>query len=110
MAKTITIKTKDNKEYLLEFTRKTVVNMSRAGFQLEEVTSNPIIAIPQLFEGAFKANHPYVKSSEITDIYNSLGNKEDLLVALIEMYQEPINALVEEPDEESKKSMWEVNG
>ena len=109
MSKSITIKTKEGQAYKLEFTKKTVAMMAKNGFDLDTARSNPIIGIPELFEGAFLANHKMVKSNIISEIYDTLPNKEALIQTLIEMYVEPINALIEAPKDDEGNGSWEVS-
>jgi hypothetical protein len=98
MAKTLRF-THDNKEYTLEFTRKTVAEMERKGFIASEITDKPMTSLPTLFAGAFLAHHRFAKSDVIDEIFSKLTKKEDLIGKLAEMYNEPILTLVEEPDE-----------
>lgn len=109
MAKTISFTYKE-KDYLLEFTNKTVKQMSLNGFRVGDLEDNPIVALPDLFAGAFLAHHRYVKRELIDEIYANMTDKEALLANLGEMYAEPIKALTDEPEDESKKVMWEVIG
>ena len=91
--------TYEDKEYTLEFTRRTVAEMERRGFKATEITDKPMSSIPALFEGAFLAHHKNVKKETIEEIYDHLGDKEALIAKLAEMYVEPINSLMEEPKE-----------
>ncbi len=109
MSKSINISTKDGQKYKLEFTRKTVKQMTENGFRLEDVKDKPIIAIPELFAGAFLANHRYLKESIIDDMYKGITNKDELIITLIEMYREPIEALMNEPEEGEGNVGWEVS-
>ena len=93
-------------EYTLEFTRRTVEQMEREGFIAEDITSKPMTMLPTLFAGAFKAHHKFVKREVIDDIFSKMTNKGDLLGRLAEMYQEPILALVDEPDASSENLTW----
>lgn len=107
--KTIKIKTNDGKDFTLAFTRKTVSRMSQNGFKITDVRDNPIIGIPQLIAGAFLRFHPGIKQDEIDNLWRQTKGKEELLLKLIEMYQEPIDSLLEEPKEDSEKNAtWEV--
>lgn len=109
MAKTITIKNKD-KEYTLEYTRRSIEQMERNGFRTEDLDDKPVSTLPKFFAGAFIANHPFAKAKDIDEIFMSLPNKEELLQNLIEMYSEPINALMDEPDANSKGNLnWQKN-
>jgi len=104
MAKTIKLVYND-KEYTLEFTRRTVAQMEDEGFRVRTIDETPMTAIPQLFAGAFKAHHRFEKKQVIDDIYAGIPNKEDLLGKLAEMYNEPILTLMEEPEEGDAKNV-----
>lgn len=62
--------------------------------------------LPALFAGAFLAHHRFVKEDIINDIYSKLTKKEDLIGKLAEMYNEPILALVEEPEKAEGNLDW----
>lgn len=97
--------TYDGKDYTLEFTRRTVAEMEKKGFIASDITDKPMTMLPALFAGAFLAHHRFVKEDVINDIYSKLTNKEDLIGNLAEMYNEPIMALVEEPDENTEGNL-----
>mgnify|MGYP000485327793 FL=1 len=97
MAKQL-IFTYDGKDYTLEFTRRTVAEMEKKGFIASDITDKTMTTLPALFAGAFLAHHRFVKEDIITDIYSKLTKKEDLIGKLTEMNNEPILALVEEPE------------
>ena len=105
MAKQL-IFTFEGKEYTLEFTRRTVAEMEKKGFIASEITDKPMTTLPALFAGAFLANHKFVKQDVIENIYSKLTNKESLIGKLAEMYNEPIMALVEEPEEDKGNVDW----
>lgn len=105
MAKQLTF-TFEGKEYTLEFTRRTVAEMEKKGFIASEITDKPMTTLPALFAGAFLANHRFVKQDVIENIYSKLTNKESLIGKLAEMYNEPIMALVEEPEEDKGNVDW----
>ena len=62
--------------------------------------------LPALFEGAFLAHHRFEKKETINAIFNRMTNKEELIGKLAEMYNEPIMALVEEPEESEGNVDW----
>lgn len=99
----------EDKEYILEFTRRTVTEMERKGFVAAEVESKPMSTLPALFEGAFLAHHRFVKKDVIDNIFAHMTNKEDLIGKLAEMYNEPIMALVEEPEANEGNVSWTAN-
>ena len=72
--------------------------MEKKGFIASDITEKPMTTLPALFAGAFLAHHRFVKEDIIDDIYSKLTKKEDLIGKLAEMYNEPILALVEEPE------------
>lgn len=105
MAKQLTF-TYDGKDYTLEFTRRTVAEMEKKGFIASDITDKPMTNLPALFAGAFLAHHRFVKEDIINDIYSKLTKKEDLIGKLAEMYNEPILALVEEPEKAEGNLDW----
>ena len=105
MAKQLTF-TYEGKDYTLEFTRRTVAEMEKKGFIASDITDKPMTTLPALFAGAFLAHHRFVKEDIINDIYSKLIKKEDLIGKLAEMYNEPILALVEEPEKAEGNLDW----
>ena len=95
-----------DKEYTLEFTRKSVETMERQGFVADDIKTKPMLTLPALFRGAFLANHSSVKRETIDKIYDKMTNKGDLIAKLAEMYNEPILALVDEPEENEGNLDW----
>lgn len=106
MAKQIVF-TYGDKEYTLEYTRRTVREMESEGFVASKVDDMPMTMLPALFAGAFKAHHRFTKPSVIDEIYDLLPNKSDLIGKLAEMYNDPITSLMDEPDE--KNVDWMTN-
>lgn len=98
--------TYDGKDYTLEFTRRTVAEMEKKGFIASDITEKPMTTLPALFAGAFLAHHRFVKEDVINDIYSRLTKKEDLIGKLSEMYNEPILALMEEPEKSEGNLDW----
>lgn len=95
-----------DKEYTLEFTRRTVSEMEKKGFIASEITDKPMTTLPALFAGAFLAHHRFVKQETIEEIFSKLTEKEDLIGKLAEMYNDPIMALVAEPEEDKGNVHW----
>ena len=105
MAKQINIKYKDV-DYTLEFTRKSIEKLEKTGFVLSDIESKPMTTLPRLFNGAFLAHHPFIKSELTDEIFDHISDKERLLVNLVEMYSEPIIALISEPADDEKNVEW----
>lgn len=106
--KKLKIKTADGKDYMLAYDRNSCARMSRKGFKIEDVADKPVIGIPMLVAGAFIKFHPELTQAQIDAMWENVSDKEGLLYKLIEMYQEPIDSLLEEPKDEAKNSTWEV--
>lgn len=96
----------EGKEYTLEFTRKSIETMERQGFIASEITEKPVSTLPALFAGAFLAHHRFVKRDVIDRIFDKLTNKQELIGKLAEMYNEPIEALMDEPEEDEGNVNW----
>lgn len=96
----------EGEDYVLEFTRRTVAEMEKRGFVAADVEKKPMSTLPALFEGAFLVHHRFVKKDEIDNIFSHMTNKEELIGKLAEMYNEPIIALVEEPDKNEGNVSW----
>ena len=107
MAKQITL-THEGKTYILEYTRKSIAQMERSGFRIDDITEKPISALPTLFAGAFLANSYYTKRSVINDIFDNIVNKSELIGKLAELYNEPLSSMLEEPEENEKNVGWEA--
>lgn len=105
MAKTITFNF-EGTDYTLEYTRATVATLEKQGFNISEISEKPLTTLPALFAGAFLAHHRFVKRDVIDRIYDKMTNKMDLVMRLAEMYNEPIEALVDEPEESEGNLTW----
>ena len=86
----------NNKEYTLEFTRETVKQMEREGFVAGDILTKPMLTLPKLFAGAFKAHNRFdVKQKQIDEIFELFKNKQALVEKLAEMYAEPMETLLD---------------
>ena len=98
--------TYQNREYVLEYTRKSVEIMEKKGFVASDIETKPVTILPALFAGAFLANHRFEKQEVIDDIFSKMTNKTELIGKLAEMYNEPIMALVDEPTDSEGNLNW----
>ena len=98
--------TYQDKEYCLEFTRRSVELMEKQGFVASDITDKPMTVLPALFAGSFLANHKFVKREVIDEIFSKMTNKTELIGKLSEMYNEPILALVDEPEDAEGNIEW----
>jgi hypothetical protein len=86
----------NDKEYKLEFNRKTVANMESNGFVLNLDAPNTMI--DALFYGAFQMYHKRIDREEVRKIWKEQRGKEKLLTALVKEYQKPLEDLMAEPE------------
>ena len=105
MAKVIRFSFED-KEYVLEFTRRTVKEMENEGFIARNIDDRPMTLLPALFAGAFKAHHRWVKQDVVDRIFAAMPNKESLIEKLAEMYNDPIASLMDEPEDSEGNVEW----
>ncbi len=98
----------EKETYELEFNRNAVRMMEGQGFNVDALTSQPVTMIPLLFYGAFAKNHTGIKRNLVDKIYDSLSNKQALIGALVEMYAETVNTLMEGSPETEGNAVWEV--
>ena len=108
MAKTINFNF-EGEDYTLEFTRNSVATLEKQGFNIGDISDKPLTTLPTLFAGAFLAHHRFIKREIIDRIFAKMTNKMDLVMRLAEMYNEPITALVDEPEESEGNLEWGAN-
>ena len=98
--------TYQDREYCLEYTRKSVEIMEKNGFKASDIDDKPMTTLPALFAGAFLAHHRYIKQEIVDAIFNKMTNKGELIGKLAEMYNEPISTLIDEPTEDEGNVDW----
>lgn len=96
MAKQITF-TYNDKDYTLEYNRRSIRQMENEGFVGRDLDIKPMTVLPALFAGAFKMHHPGEKPFVINAIFEQMPDKFKLIETLTEMYNEPIEAMMDEP-------------
>lgn len=96
-----------DKKYVLEYTRSSIKEMERRGFVIEEVLKKPLSMLPDMFAGAFIANHRFIRRKEIDEIYEQFDNKDELVNALAEMYNLVIEEFIEELEKKGNGLKWE---
>ena len=100
-----------NKEYTLEFTRESVKQMEREGFVAKDIMEKPMLTLPKLFAGAFKAHHRFdTKQKQIDEIFELFTNKQALVEKLAEMYAEPMETLMDDDNiDEGNAIAWDAS-
>ena len=86
-------------DYTLDFNRKTVRRMEENGFDVTRVGSMPISGVLTLFYGAFQMHHRFVRQELAEEIWDAQKGKQKLLSALIALYTENINTLMDDEDD-----------
>lgn len=101
--------TYDKTQYTLYYTRATVEAMENAGFDIRKFDEKIYNNVKALFYGAFRAEHSDTKRVTMDKIWEDIPNKSDFIEALVMLYSEPYNTLMDEPKDEAKKISWKVN-
>lgn len=95
------------KDYALEYTRSSVKEMERKGFKVAEVAEKPMSLLPEMFAGAFIANHRFASRKLIDEIFSKFDDKGELLNELAEMYALVIEDFVNELEKSKNGLAWE---
>lgn len=95
-------------EYVLEYTRETIKQLETLGFSINEYEKKPMTMMDLAFRGAFLANHKYLKSKEINEIFQQIPNKQDVTTAIVEMISECYESLIENKEAEEGNVNWEI--
>lgn len=112
MGKQITITDPiSEKEYTLEYNRKSAKAALRDGFDPDMMTEGneveAMLMIPILFNHAFDMHHSEVEEKEKDAIYEMIPNKLDMIGALAELFADPIDKLTADPKgAKSKNFKW----
>ena len=81
--------------------------MERKGFKVAEVMDKPISLLPEMFAGAFIANHRFTSRKLIDEMFSKFDDKAELLSALAEMYSLVIDDFVAELERAKNGLAWE---
>ena len=95
------------KEYFLEYTRNSIKEMEKKGFKVAEVMDKPMSLLPEMFAGAFIANHRFTSRKLIDEIFSKFDDKGELLNELAEMYSLVIEDFVNELEKSKNGLAWE---
>lgn len=91
----------NGKHYCLEYTLDTIKQMQEAGFSLSDMDEKSAIRIEQLWLGAFFAHHRKAIGDGIAKkLYFEMKGKEELLTALVKMYNNTLANLMPDEDDE----------
>lgn len=100
----------NDKEYILEYNRKSVSDLESMGFIASEFANKPATMLPLAFKGAFIKNHRFVKQDIIDDIFNHISDRQGLISQLSEMIMETYQSLLSGDIAEDDKGnvSWEI--
>ena len=99
----------EGKEYTLCFSRRTVEKLEKLGFEGGALDNKMMTMLPMFFWGAFLAKQPFMKKENTDKILPLFKNKEALYEKLSELYNEPMAALIDDPEDEGNAIAWEAN-
>jgi hypothetical protein len=97
-----------NRDYILEFSRRTASIIERNGFRYSDVGNQPNTMIPLLVQGAFMKNHSNLKPGKIDEIFDSIKGKNAFITKLVELYLETVNTLAGDEDDEGNVNWEEI--
>lgn len=88
------------KHYELGFDRASAKRAEKQyNISLGELTSGKVSVVQDLFMASFLKNHEKTKPSTMLRIFNAMSDKDALYQALVGMYAECANSVLEEPEE-----------
>lgn len=94
-------------QYILEYSAQSITEMERRGFNAYEIPEKTFTLLPDLFAGAFVANHPAIPRNVIDEIYAQIDDKAELLDNLCEMYSVAIEQYISELKKARNGLKWE---
>jgi hypothetical protein len=66
--------------------------------------------LPMLFAGAFKAHHRYdTKQKKIDEMFEKFTDKQALFSKLLDMYQYPMETLIDNETDEGNAIAWDAS-
>ena len=99
--KPITLTMANGEEYVLEFSRESVLFAEARGFDIDDVGKYPMTKVPELFWYAFRMHHMRM-SKDQTDriLFDELGGMpKGMAERLGELYAVPLKSLSQKSDE-----------
>ena len=94
--------------YVLEYNRMAIKQMEASGFSLEEFTKKPMINVDIAFKGLFLKNHKRTNEKLIEEIYDKLGNRDQLIEKIGIMLTESYNSLLDDEENAEGNIVWDT--
>lgn len=105
--------TYEDKEYTLGFNRKTAEAAQRAGLDIDELATKPLVQVPLLVYWAFQMNHSNIKKSKTEEIYSKINDKTGLLNTLaadfISTYRDLFGVDDDESEDNENLIVWSAD-
>ena len=98
----------EKKQYTLEYTLRTAAQANEDGFVLDEIGDKMALMVPKLVYWAFARHHRGITRKQTEDIYAWIKDKSGFVTALVEMYAEAVNALVDD-EENAGNANWTLS-
>lgn len=98
----------DSKEYTLEFSRRTVVDAQRNGFDAMQLADphSMLYAVDDLFFYSFKMHHPEITREEADGVIEAIGGLSSELVGrLADLYAYAVESLYTENPKNAKATV-----
>lgn len=103
----IRITYKGIEEYILDFSRETVIFAQERGFDPDDLKRKPTIFIPELFWYALRKNHRNIALNQADKLREKLfpnGIPTNVIVRMIELYNQAALLKLIDTDEEPEKN------
>lgn len=105
--KPMVFETEDGTEYTLEFSRKSIEFAEQHGFNIDELTSQMMTKVPELFYYAFRMHHPTMTRTQTDRIlfeeFGGLDSEE--LKWICDLYAEPFNSLINRDETKNSRKV-----
>lgn len=101
----VTVSDEYGNKYKLQFNSRVVKNMERRGFKVD--LDYPMSCIDDLFLGAFQMNCKGMTPERARKIWNFQKKKDELLSLLVQLYMQPFQELMAEPEDNGDPT-WET--
>ena len=108
MSKTKIEFTRDNKDYVLEFTADSLKKMEKQGFNFGKIEERVISAMDELFCGLFIENHSDVPRKDRLEIFRELGEATDEGEGIEEVISVMLDEALEELRQHKGNITWRV--
>lgn len=106
----ITFTTPKGEGYIAEFDRDICASMEERKLTPDHALEMPAAKLLLFFHWAFKKNQPKASKDVTDEIWEGLpaAGKKQVIETLAKYWEEARDTLMDEPEDDSKKVMWEI--